>query len=203
MGGGGDVASAHQQKPGVGTPLRDGWGPLSLLAAGALLGHPGAVPTVRQLCAPVSYRHCHLAAPSKVTRGQWGEDCSLQGPCSCWDFCSQHASRLTSLQGTGGQQDQGEKYPTGRFALPGRTGIEGHSCCGCHRALISSREEMGAARAPTSHRGGCVWSQPMASPRPLPAPWVLPDPCPHTARQGRSPAHTPAASWKEKQPEIS
>ena len=101
---------------------------------------------------------------------------------------------LTSLRGTGGQQDQGDKYLSGSFALPGRTGVEGHSCCGCQRAPISSWEEMGAARAPTSHPGGCAWSQPIMSPWVLPAPRALPDPCPHTARPGRSPAHTPAAS---------
>lgn len=57
-------------------------------------------------------------------------------------------------QGTGGQRDPGDKYPSGGFVLPGRTGTEGHSCCGCHQAPTASREEMGAARAPTSHPGG-------------------------------------------------
>lgn len=72
-------------------------------------------------------------------------------------------------QGTGAQRDPGDEYPSGRFVLPGRTGTEGHSCCGCHRAPTASREEMGAARAPTSHPGGCAWSQPVAA-RPVPAP---------------------------------
>ena len=76
---------------------------------------PATVPTVRQLCAPASYRHCHLAASSKGMRGQRGEDWSLQHPRSRWDFYSPVGSQwaLTSLRGTRGQQDQGDKYLSG------------------------------------------------------------------------------------------
>lgn len=84
--------------------------------------------------------------------------------------------QLTCLQG---QQDRGDKHLPGHFVLPGRTGTEGHSCCGCHRALTPRQEDTGAARPPLTPPGGCVRASPGR-------PGALPEPCP-----GQDAPHTP------------
>lgn len=131
---------------------------LSILAAGALLGRSGAG---RARAQPPSTAVAGLtpALPSGgVVKGDEGTVWAGLVP-SRVDGAGGISAPGVPVgsrpgQGTGGQRDPGDKYPSGGFVLPGRTGTEGHSCCGCHRAPTASREEMGAARAPTSHPGG-------------------------------------------------
>lgn len=157
-------------------------GTLSLLAAVMSPGAPGAAgtaPGVRPRCP---------AAPHSATAIWWhrqrdqgtvtGRDWCLQG---AWKHsCSCRASGLMCLRG---QQERGDKHLPGRFVLPETTGTEGHSRCGCPRALTPSQEGTGAARPPGPSRGLCQ-SQPIVSR----GRGALPDPCP-----GQDvPAHAPA-----------
>lgn len=71
---------------------------------------PATVPTARG-CVHRSHTGTAIWWHHQRGRGDCEEDRSLQGPRSRRDFCSTHASRLTFLQGTWGQQDQGDNPP--------------------------------------------------------------------------------------------
>lgn len=183
-------------------------GALSLLAARALLGHPGAGRDPAQPPSPCPAAVCTGLIPALPSGGIIkGDEGTVRGglvppgtmePVGFLLRACQRAHIPARQRGTAGPRGQKPLC----LICPSWEDTEGHSCCGCHRLVISSRETMGAARSSTSHPGGCARSQPVMSPRPLPAPWALADPCPHTARLGTSPEPTPATSCKEKQPET-
>jgi len=126
-------------------------------------------------------------------RGHCGDHGSFQGHGACGIPLPgmPAGSRPCEAQGDSGTKGTG----TLPADLPcrGGQGLKDATAVGVTRPRCPAGRRWEMPEPAMHQPGGHARSQPPASPRPLP------DPCPLAAGPGRSPAHAPAASQKEKQ----